>query len=295
MILITGASGFIGKALLKFAVDKYGKNRVIAFTSKPIDICGYILHSDFQFNSTVFEGFSIDYVIHAGAFTPKNSAEANDLVKSNSNVFNTANLLGALPKTIKKIIFLSTLDVYDLKVSLVDENSPINPVSLYGDSKYYCEKMVEKWCKAAQIQYSILRIGHIYGEGEEAYQKLIPQTIQKVLTNQMPQLMGEGNEMRSFLHINDCCRLILKALEITIENNLVVIATDKAYSVKNIIEKIISLAQSPLEIEYCPSQFTPRSLRFDISKMVKFLGAPIVDLDTGLLNEINYFKKLSYE
>ena len=53
-----------------------------------------------------------DLVLHIGAFTPKSGIEANDINKSNANIFNTKYLLDNLPNFPEKFIFLSTLDVY---------------------------------------------------------------------------------------------------------------------------------------------------------------------------------------
>ena len=59
----------------------------------------------------------------------------------------------------------------------VDEHTAVNPTSLYGASKYYCEKMLAVFCKNNNIIFHNLRIGHVYGIGEEKHQKLLPQII----------------------------------------------------------------------------------------------------------------------
>ena len=92
MILLTGASGFIGKHLLQKLIKKYGKEQVVAFTSKPLAGCNYLLHNNYKFKAGLFKlkGYeNIDTVIHAGAFIPKFGKEANNFTLSNSNIINT--------------------------------------------------------------------------------------------------------------------------------------------------------------------------------------------------------------
>jgi len=292
MILITGTSGFIGKALLQLAIREYGKANVVALTSQPTDQCAYILHSNYTFDTRVFNSFLINYVIHAGAYTPKKASEVN-VSECNQNIRNTFHLLARLPVTVKKILFLSTVDVYAPTLDSIQEVSMVLPHSLYASSKRYCEQMVHEWCSQKAIPYNILRIGHIYGEGEEAYQKLIPITIRKVLNNEQPQVFGLGDELRSFLYIKDCCDLILKCLHAELPDKLVNIVSGNAYSIQQIVEKILSLANSSLQIDYQKSAGVPRSWCFNATRMEKWLGLPCTSLEVGLLGEINYFRKLS--
>jgi nucleoside-diphosphate-sugar epimerase len=179
MVLLTGASGFIGKHLLAALISKYGKDNVLALTSAPLTDCRYLLHLDYSFGSGYFadNGYadSITTIIHAGAFTPKNSAQANDWKQSNSNIHNTAVLLEADLPRLEKFIYLSTLDVYG-NDEIISENSTVAPASLYGHSKLYGEKMVTAWANDKKVFAQILRVGHVYGPGEEAYQKIIPVT-----------------------------------------------------------------------------------------------------------------------
>lgn len=46
MILLTGASGFIGKHLLDAIIKKFGANQIIALTSNPITTSAYLLHEN---------------------------------------------------------------------------------------------------------------------------------------------------------------------------------------------------------------------------------------------------------
>jgi nucleoside-diphosphate-sugar epimerase len=173
-ILITGANGFIGKNLLKHVKNEnlFNSDNLILLSNKKIDGYQCIEHKNYSFSKDDFliKGINnIEILIHIGAFTPKTNSQANDIEKSYSNVKNTVYLLDNIPNVPNKIIFTSTIDVYKNTNIIIDENSETNPISLYGWSKLLCEKIIEQYGYQNNSIVQILRIGHIYGNGEEEY------------------------------------------------------------------------------------------------------------------------------
>jgi UDP-glucose 4-epimerase len=294
MILLTGASGFIGKHLLSSLVEKYGKDHVLAFTSVPIEGYNYLLHQGYQFKSGYFaeNGYadSISTVIHAGAFTPKNSSQANDWKQANKNIFNTGVLLEAeLPK-LEKFIYLSTLDVYG-NDDIISERSPVVPASLYGWSKLYCEKMVTAWANANNKIARVLRVGHVYGPGEEAYQKIIPVAIKKILSNETLQIFGTGNELRAFINIKDIVKAILKAVEMQNAEGIINLVSNQSISIRELVNKIIRISGRQANVTTVETNAPGRNLVFDNSMMKEYLLPAEIPLDEGLLEEWNYMKE----
>src|SRR6266496_3272379 len=98
MILLTGASGFIGKHLLRALTELYGTENIVSLTSVPLDGNKYLIHNDYNFDRDFFKnsGYgSIDTVIHAGAFIPKSGKDVDSIVNCNRNIFTTQKLLDA--------------------------------------------------------------------------------------------------------------------------------------------------------------------------------------------------------
>jgi len=295
VILVTGVSGFIGKHLLKELVREFGKSAVVALSSGPVKECPYLLHQQYQFDRTFFikSGYaSIETVIHA--FTPKNASQANDWNRCNSNIINTGNLLAADFPSLKKFIYLSTLDVY-ANDDVISEQSPVGPASLYGQSKLYCEKMITAWAEPRQIILQLLRVGHVYGPGEESYQKIIPTAFKKILTGQPLQVWGSGREIRSFIYIDDLVQAVIQSLNLAESAGPVNLVSRQKITIRNLLEKIIDITGKTVSIEAIPAQFPGRDYIFDNEKMRALLPLSETALDKGLREEWRYMQQGKHE
>jgi len=293
MILITGASGFIGKHLLKFLTVKYGRRNIVTLTSIPIENVQCVLHNNYRFENDIFikHGFeNIETIIHAGSYTPKNGNEINNIHLSNSNISTTEALLGAHLPNLKKVIYLSAIDVYN-STSIITEQSVESPVSMYAHSKLYIEKMLQNWAIQENKVVQILRIGHVYGPGEEAYAKLIPETFRKILLNQDLTIWGSGEELRSFIYIDDIVKSITKSIEYNENLGVINIVGSQPISILNLVEKIKTIANSSVAIEKAEGNFNGKNSVFDNQKLLKFLLDKETKLDDGLLAEYQFMKQ----
>ena len=295
MILLTGASGFIGKHLLKKLVSVFGKDSILAFTSEPIEEAPYLLHNDYNFETDYFIksgfGMQIDTIIHAGAFTPKSSKGANDVVKCTSNITTADKLLQAILPNLKKIIYLSTIDVYG-PAEIISESSQLEPTSLYGESKLYVEKMIKVWAIANEKLHQILRVGHVYGPGEESYQKIIPVTIQKILQEQPLQIWGTGKEIRSFIYIKDVVNAIINASKLDMDAGVINLVSSQKVTIAELVNKLVALSGKIIVPEVIPSVMRGKDFIFDNSRMRNLLISNETVLDEGLLEEWTYLKNL---
>lgn len=293
MILLTGASGFIGKHLVTTLQNKLGKENIVCFTSAPIENVNCVLHQQYQFETDILAkaGYSnIEVVIHAGSFTPKTSAQQNQLNDCLGIINNTQKLLGLHLPYLKKFILLSTLDVYQPNIN-INEDSFVNPTTFYGQSKLYQEQIIKQFCNAKNLTYCIARIGHVYGPGEEAYQKLIPTIFQKIIRQEPIEIFGNSADLRSFLYVEDVCLAISKLVNLKEAPELINIVSGNSISIKKIVEEILSITKSKIPvIEKDIKNFPTRSLSFDNTLMRKYLLEKEISIKEGLQQEWNYLK-----
>ena len=153
--------------------------------------------------------------------------------------------------------------------------------------------MISSWAAQKKICHQILRIGHVYGEGEEKYKKIIPVTMQRLLSNIPLQMYGDGSEIRSFIYIQDVVNAVINVLKIKNYAGVINLAGDEKISIKELVNEIITISEMNSKIELVEKISPNRDLVFDNSKMKDLLCTPKVGLKEGLLKEWNYMKNLS--
>ena len=297
MILLTGASGFVGKHMLKELISKYGTQNVVAYTSKPIPGVQCILHDGYKIKSFEFTNIGlgdIKTIIHAGASTPKTKTEVDDKLSAELNIHVTDQLLKANLPNLKRFVYLSTLDVYSFK-DIIDETTALTPSSAYAKSKLHGEELVYKWTKLQQGRIGqILRLGHIYGPGEEKFRKIIPETMRRLLKGQPIEIFGTGHERRAFIYIDDVVRALMAALELKHDIGPVNIAGEKSISIIELVKLLIEISGNHQPIKQIQSP-VGHDMVFNTAKLATYLLNDEISLQKGLQIEWDYMKSESYE
>jgi len=156
-VLLTGASGFLGRQLQNELKQKYS----IVSLSRSIE-------SDItcDLSISIPELSEFDIVVHAAGkahSTPKSEKEKS--IFHQVNAVGTSNLLkGLVANPPKVFVLISTVAVYGLGTGeLIAEESPLLGGSAYADSKIEAENIVQDWCVNHNVKSVILRLPLITG------------------------------------------------------------------------------------------------------------------------------------
>lgn len=294
-LLITGASGFIGARLVSAACAALGADNVIAFSSKPAHACPSIVYHGPDFNLSPADHAllaTVEVLIHVGAFTPKNGLQANSIEECNGNIRFTEKLLALPLENLIKIIYVSTLDVYE-PADLTTEATPTLPVSLYGWSKLYCERMTAIFAANHHLACQLLRIGHVYGPGEEQYAKFLPKAIKNIVAGEAVELWGDGSEVRSFIYIDDVVAAILQALKLREDVGPINVVGGVPVSMRALLDQLIAVSGKPVVITAREFTGAKRNYIFNNAKLRQHLLPAETDLSTGLQAEYAYMAALA--
>lgn len=289
-ILMTGSTGFVGQAVLKQVISGGHKDEVVLLSSKQNDAFPTCLYHFDGERYTWDLSPDIHTLVHIGAWIPKSTKESQNIDKGFGNITFTKSLLQSLPN-LKRLVFISTIDVYAPTTEPICEDSLVKPISIYGYSKLYCEEMVKAWSEQNGVDCCILRLGHIYGVGEAAYKKLIPMFIQQAIKNEPIHIFSTGNELRSFLHVDDCASVIWQAALGRMQG-LYNVVSERAVSVKDIAFTIKQLTHSESDILIQNRPMETRDMVFDNSRLQENFKMKEKSLEQGLEEEIAYFKSL---
>ena len=133
-VWITGAGGLIGSYLVRCAQQFAPDARVAALTRARLDL------TDASAVRTAFLLQKPQIIIHCAALTASPECEANPALARRLNVEVTA-LLAELAADIP-LFFLSTDLVFDGRTGNYDETSPVNPLSVYAETKATAERII---------------------------------------------------------------------------------------------------------------------------------------------------------
>jgi UDP-glucose 4-epimerase len=293
-ILLTGSSGFIGGHLLQAALRRWGEANVTVLSSRPAKIGrGLVYRHDFSLDDAGQAATAdTELLIHAGAFTPKNGSAANDITACNGNIAFADKLLSLPLPALRKVVFLSTLDVYAPSAAPLSEESTVQPVSLYGWSKLYGEQMIQHSAMQRGVTAQILRIGHVYGPGEEQYSKFLPNALRNIVSGKPVELWGEGRELRSLIYIDDVVQAILSAADLPSSPGVINVVGDRALSVRALLERAIELSGRDIPLVHRAFEGQRRDFVFDTRKLKQHLLPEETDLDNGLRAELAHMERI---
>lgn len=162
IIIITGASGLLGSALL-YQLAPFYRCIGICHTHNITTPNAIIVNSDFRKKENIYKivnEYAPDILIHCAAMTNVDLCEQDKDACFETNVTMTQMIVDAVNNSSKKtkIIYISTDFVYDGSKGAYTEKDDTCPVNYYGKTKYMGEKIIQ----TNDLPYIILRTS-IYG------------------------------------------------------------------------------------------------------------------------------------
>lgn len=228
-ILVTGATGFIGKHLVQRLKDA---GHVVYSLSKSLgyDVCDNTAFSNFL-------GKNIDIVFHIAGRTFVPSSWEDPYSYYSINSLGTQIALEFCRKTNAKMIFISAY-VYGVPKYLpIDENHPVKPNNPYAHSKWLGEELCSFYAREMSVQTVVLRPFNLYGPGQDKH-FLIPTLINQINRNGEIVVKDEAPR-RDYLHVYDFIEACISAINTTDHFILFNIGYGASLSVKEIVELLI--------------------------------------------------------
>ena len=147
----------------------------------------------------------INIIFHAGATTQVLEALDNPEKTYTNNIFGTINLLEAIRKIDKKIIFIfsSSDKAYgEVKSKSYMETTNLNGIFPYDLSKSCADLICQSYSKIYNVKVGILRCGNLYGPGDLNMKRIVPETIISALINKNIIIRSNGKLVRDYLPVN---------------------------------------------------------------------------------------------
>jgi len=245
-IVITGARGYIGRALTKSLASRGYALRLVsraAVTRSYSPPCATIAHVQADLRDeenwcNLLRG--ADAVVHLSSRTDLHAAEANPADDRIINVEPVHALVRAAERcgTAVPVIFASSTSIAgDAHENPVNECTPDRPCSFYDHHKLECENILRAATQRSVLRACSLRLPTVYGYGDglgsiNPNRGVLNTMISRAMNGQPLTLYGEGSPIRDFTHVRDVC----DAFRVTLTQQHIwhgrhyIIATGRGYS-----------------------------------------------------------------
>ncbi len=170
--------------------------------------------------------------------------------------------------------------------------NPIGPRGVYDEAKRFAEAMTMAYHRYHKIDTKIVRIFNTYGPRMRLKDgRVVPAFIGEALKGEPISVFGDGSQTRSFCFVSDLIDGIYKLSQSDFHEP-VNIGNPIELTIKEFAERIVHLVGSKSTISYHPLPTDdPKQRRPDITRAWQRLGwKPVVDLEAGLRETIEYFK-----
>lgn len=215
-VLVTGATGFIGRNLVE---ELSLRGYEVAGISKRGGMASNVLVdavdcADAEALNRYCEGKSFDGVIHLAASVP--SSFWDDVAKQSiiRNVKMTMNILEVCQKLSSNLLtYASSTSVYGYPEKLpVTEETFVQPDGFYPLGKFFGELLCQLYQNKYNLAITILRISAPYGPGMSK-ETVIKRFIKQALQSEDITLYGKGTRSQDFTYIEDVTHAVAQAYE----------------------------------------------------------------------------------
>jgi UDP-glucose 4-epimerase len=293
--LITGGAGFIGSALASRLLKESHEVHIIDLDYRIEEsenkLHGAVLHCGDISKQNTFELLpkgSYDIAFHLAAQTSARVSEESPIFDIDSNIKGSYNFCKwARQSNLNRAIFTSSMAVYGGHGDNIDENFPLNPVSVYGVTKKTGEDFFKILSKDG-VRTSIYRLFNVYGPGQDftnMKQGMLSIFITQALISEEIRVTGSLDRYRDFVFIDDVISALLldpgeSAIEIFNVGNGI---PTTVLELCNIIVKKINNERKNIQIIETDSHRGDVFGNYsDITKLLSLGWTPITDLEKGI-------------
>jgi UDP-glucuronate decarboxylase len=304
-ILVTGGAGFIGSHLCERLLDSGDKVICLDnyYTGSRDNIEHLRKNKDFEAvkkDLLLPLNFKVDriYNLACPASPPQYQKDPISTIKVNTLAM--INVLELARRRKARIMQASTSEVYgDPLVHPQTEDycgnvNPIGPRSCYDEGKRIAESLMFAYKKQHGVDIRVARIFNTYGPRMSMFDgRVVSNFIVQALKGEDITVYGDGSQTRSFCYVSDLIEGFVELMNAEGFTGPVNLGNPAEITMLELANRIKRMTGSSSRIEFRPlPEDDPIRRRPDITLAKGALGwKPKVDLETGLRETIEYFRK----
>lgn len=213
-VLVTGATGFVGRQVLRALANQGLPTRVVirdgtearleaVHGTDRVVTTADLFAEDAQWWANVCD--EIDIIIHAAWY-----AEPRKYLYSPKNMDCLLGTLqmarGAVMAGVRRVVGLGTCLEYDVRQGMVTVNTALHPSTPYAGAKAAAYTALASWLPTQNAEFAWCRLFYLYGEGEDE-RRLVPYLRAKLAVGE-PAELTSGSLIRDFLDVREAGHMI---------------------------------------------------------------------------------------
>lgn len=216
LILLTGATGFVGRQVLRELGKRKCKVRVIVRDGSQSHIAqsnaieAVVATADLWSESVAWWADvcrELDSVIHVAWY-----AEPGHYLQSPKNLECLAGTLrlaqGASQAKVRRFVGIGTCFEYDLSAGYLTVATPLRPSTPYAAAKAAACMALSQYLPQQGVEFTWCRLFYLHGEGEDE-RRLVPYLRAKLSAGE-PADLSSGSQIRDYLDVREAGRMIVE-------------------------------------------------------------------------------------
>lgn len=285
-VIVTGASGFVGKSLIK-RLSEDNRFSVVALSRKEnhnnalLECCNWSV-TDYSVNSLSSLLKNADIIIHLAGLKGTESR----LSDYDIDMRMTENILSAMDVCdVPKIIYASSRLVYGNPdtVPWTEETTP-EPALAYAVNKLRCESLCANWAQTHNAVALSIRVAQVLGIGERT-RNMINVFQETALNGDQLKVIGKSIAKRQYIYTEDLSEILYRLIiSEQLESGIMNIGMVESYTNLEIAQAVNKAFRNDTPISYDDS--TPETITqsiMDVKKMLQVTGYTPMNMDQALI------------
>ena len=251
---------------------------------------------DYHAMSHLINDIKPDVVIQLAAVSHADQSNKDPYSTFDHSFRTLENALDASRDTVKHFIYFSSSMVYGhFNGAAVTEETPCNPLGIYGALKYSGEKIVIAYNQVFNLPYTIIRPSALYGE--RCISRRVGQIfLENAIQGKDVVIHGDGSDSLDFTYIQDLIQGVVKVIQ---NDNSMNQTFNITYGESRQIREMAALikhAFPEINIKYLPKDaLMPDRGTLSVEKAKQMLGyEPQYSLEKGYRAYIEWYKMLMH-
>ena len=302
-ILVTGGAGFIGSHVVDFyiahgydvvVVDDLSTGRISnlnpAATFYKLDIRDPEV-------AEIFEKEKPDYINHHAAQMDVRRSVSDPFFDADVNIIGSLKLIEYAKRyQIKKFIYISSGGAAygEPEYLPCDEDHPVNPICPYGASKHTVEHYLFIYYINYGLKYIVIRYPNVYGPRQNPHGEagVVAIFSGKMIAGDRVIINGDGEQQRDFVHVSDCARANILALNIDKDHHIYNLGSGRGTSIYEIYTLLAEITGYKKNAKFGPAKVgETHRIYLNADKARRDLvWQQTISLEKGLEDTVNYYR-----